>query len=67
LFVMCRVQTCLLSLSEIRDRLAGGRLALAALRPQTGSETPDGCLSCSHANAGPGTMVTEGPHTQKAE
>lgn len=30
-------------------------------------ETPDGCLSCSHANAGPGTMVTAGPHMQKAE
>lgn len=30
-------------------------------------ETPDGCLSCSHAKAGPGTMVTAGPHTQKAE
>lgn len=37
LFVMCRVQTCLVSLSEIRDRLAWGRLALAQLRPQTGS------------------------------
>lgn len=34
---MCRVQTCLLQLSEIRDRLAWGRLALAQLRPQTGS------------------------------
>lgn len=30
-------------------------------------ETPDGCLSCSHANAGPGTMATAGPHMQKAE
>lgn len=30
-------------------------------------ETPDGCLSHSHANAGPGTMVTAGPHMQKAE
>lgn len=30
-------------------------------------ETPDGCLSCSHANAGPGTMATSGPHMQKAE
>lgn len=37
LFVMCRVQTCLVSLSEIRDRLAWGRLALAQPRPQTGS------------------------------
>lgn len=30
-------------------------------------ETPDCCLSCSHANAGPGTMATAGPHMQKAE
>ena len=35
---MCRAQTCLLySWSEIRDRLAWGRLALAQLWPQTGS------------------------------
>lgn len=32
-------------------------------------ETPRrlGCLSCSHANAGPGTMATSGPHMQKTE
>lgn len=30
-------------------------------------ETPDGCLSCSHANASPGAMTTAGPHMQKAE
>lgn len=30
-------------------------------------ETSDGCLSCSHANAGPGTMATAGPDVQKAE
>lgn len=37
LFVMCSLQTCLLHLSEIRDRLAWRGLALAQLRPQTGS------------------------------
>lgn len=31
------------------------------------SETPDACLSRSHAKAGSGTMATAGPHMQKAE